>query len=154
MAGWFRLVERDPVVRALLSLPLPLPRRAVQEVVGRVYGALAFAHPTAVEPGVMRAFARHHPDRAAVARLLDSGRRLLPELRDCFELGAIDCPVLLVWGDRDRMVYASGAERVLAEVADARLELIEDCGHCPQIERADRVAELVLGTAGAAARAA
>jgi pimeloyl-ACP methyl ester carboxylesterase len=144
MAGWFRLVEHDPVLRTLLALPVPLPGRAVQEVVGRVYGALAFAHPDGIEPGVMRAFTRHHPDRAAVARLLASGRRLLPELRDCYELSSISCPVQLIWGDRDRMVYARGAERVLAEVADARLELLEDCGHCPQVERPERVVELLL----------
>lgn len=154
MAPWFRIVEHDPVVRNLLALPVPLPGRALQEVVGRVYGALAFAHPRAIEPGVARAFARHHPDRAAVARLLASGRRLLPELRDCFELSAIDCPVQLIWGDRDRMVYASGAERVLREVADARLELLEDTGHCPQIERCERVVELLLGDAAAVAEAA
>ncbi|MBB4661204.1 alpha/beta fold hydrolase [Conexibacter arvalis] len=146
MAGWFKVVEHDPVVRSLLALPLPLPRRAVQEVVARVYGALAFAHPEAIEPGVARAYARHHPDRAAVARLLASGRRLLPELREPFELGAIDCPLLLIWGDRDRMVYASGAERVLAAVPQARLELIEECGHCPQVERPELVAELILAT--------
>jgi pimeloyl-ACP methyl ester carboxylesterase len=154
MAPWFRLVERDPVLRGLLALPVPLPGRALQEVVGRVYGALAFAHPRAVEPGVARAFARHHPDRAAVARLLASGRKLLPELRQCFELSRIDCPVQLIWGDRDRMVYASGAERVLREVADARLELLEDTGHCPQIERCERVVELLLGDAEVAAAAA
>lgn len=152
MAGWFRIVERDPVVRSLLALPLPLPRRALQQVVGRVYGALAFAHPDAIEPGVVRAFAGHHPDRAAVARLLANGRRLLPELRESLELDQIDCPVLLVWGDRDRMVYASGAERVLAEVADARLELIEDCGHCPQIERPELIAGLILAEPAAGRR--
>jgi pimeloyl-ACP methyl ester carboxylesterase len=154
MPGWFRLVERDPVVRSLLALPLPLPGRAVQEVVGRVYGALAFAQAKAIEPEVVRSFARHHPDRAAVARLLASGRRLLPELKDCLELSAIDCPVQLIWGDRDRMVYASGAQRVLDEVPDARLELLEGCGHCPQIERPERVVELLLGEGLAAAQAA
>ncbi|MDO8213740.1 alpha/beta fold hydrolase [Conexibacter sp. CPCC 206217] len=154
MAGWFRLVEHDPVLRTLLALPVPLPGRAIQAVVGRVYGALAFAHPQGIEPGVVRAFARHHPDRAAVARLLASGRRLLPELKDCFELSQIDCPVQLIWGDRDRMVYARGAERVLAEVADAHLELLEECGHCPQIERPERVVELLLGDEARAAAAA
>lgn len=154
MPGWFRIVERDPVVRSLLALPLPLPGRALQEVVGRVYGALAFAHANEIEPGVVRAFARHHPDRAAVARLLASGRRLLPELKDCFELSAIDCPVQLIWGDRDRMVYSSGAQRVLDEVSGAQLELLEDCGHCPQIERPERVVELLLQQALPVARAA
>ncbi|HST39332.1 MAG TPA: alpha/beta hydrolase [Conexibacter sp.] len=154
MPGWFRIVERDPVVRSLLALPLPLPGRALQEVVGRVYGALAFAHANEIEPGVVRAFARHHPDRAAVARLLASGRRLLPELKDCFELSAIDCPVQLIWGDRDRMVYSSGAQRVLDEVSGAQLELLEDCGHCPQVERPERVVELLLQQALPVARAA
>ncbi|MDR9373082.1 alpha/beta hydrolase, partial [Conexibacter sp. JD483] len=154
MAPWFRIIEHDPVLRGLLALPVPLPGRAVQEVVGRVYEALAFAHPRAIEPGVVRAFARHHPDRAALARLLSSGRKLLPELRDCLDLAAIDCPLQLIWGDRDRMVYASGAERVLREVPGARLELLEDTGHCPQIERPQQVVELLLGDAAVAARAA
>ena len=41
------------------------------------------------------------------------------------------------------MVFSSGAERVLREVAGSRLEVIEHCGHCPQIEATDRVAELL-----------
>lgn len=155
MAPWLTLVRRDPLLRRLVALPVPLPRRAVQGVVAQVYRTLAFAHADEIEPNVARAFARHHGDRAAVARLLASAQRLLPELSDPFQLDAIDCPVLLVWGDRDRMVYASGAERVLAEVADARLELLEDCGHCPQIERADEVVGLILdGDAAPRARGA
>jgi pimeloyl-ACP methyl ester carboxylesterase len=42
------------------------------------------------------------------------------------------------------MVFQSGAKRVLEAVADSQLELIEDCGHCPQIEAADQLAELLL----------
>ncbi|HEY4279228.1 MAG TPA: alpha/beta fold hydrolase [Conexibacter sp.] len=154
MAGWFRLIEHDPLLRPLLALPVPLPRRAMREVVGRVYQSLAFAHPEAIDPGVTRAFSRHHADREAVARLLASGRRLIPELRDPYALETIAAPVLLIWGDRDRMVYASGAGRVLAEVPDARLELLHECGHCPQVERPERVVELVLQGARQAAHAA
>ena len=43
-----------------------------------------------------------------------------------------------------RLVFHSGAERVLAAVADARLELLKGCGHCPQLERPERVVELLL----------
>jgi pimeloyl-ACP methyl ester carboxylesterase len=82
-----------------------------------------------------------------VARILASGRRLLPELAEPFELGRIRCPVLLLWGDSDRMVFSSGAERLLNEVADARFELIEDCGHCPQLEATPRLAALIDGFA-------
>jgi pimeloyl-ACP methyl ester carboxylesterase len=153
MAPWFRLVRRDPLLRWLLAVPMPLPPRALESVVAQVYRTLAFAHADAIEPGVAEAFAAHHGDRAAVVRLLASARRLLPELRDPFELERIQCPVVVVWGDRDRMVYASGAERLLAEVADARLELLEECGHCPQIERADDVVQLVLEDSASPRRA-
>lgn len=144
MARWFAIVERDQLLRTLAAVPLPLPSPVVRGVVGRVYRALAFADPAAVDPGVVAAFTRHHADRAALGQMLASGRRLIPELRDPFDLSAIACPVLLVWGDRDRLVFHRGAERVLAAVADSRLELLEGCGHCPQLERPERVVELLL----------
>jgi pimeloyl-ACP methyl ester carboxylesterase len=154
MARWLALIERDQVLRALVALPLPLPSRAVRDAVGRAYRVLAFADPDAVEPGAVAAFARHHPDRAALARMLASGRRLLPELRDPFDFAAIRCPVQLIWGDRDRLVFHRGAQRLLAAVADSRLELLEGCGHCPQLERPERVVELLLEDAEPLARAA
>jgi pimeloyl-ACP methyl ester carboxylesterase len=144
MARWLALIEHDQLLRALVSVPVPLPSRVVQSAVARVYRSLAFADPDTVEPGIVRTFAKHHPDRAALARMLASGRRLLPELRDPFELAAIRCPVLLVWGDSDRLVFHRGAKRLLAAVAGARLELLERCGHSPQIEHPERVVELLL----------
>ncbi|MFL5816239.1 MAG: alpha/beta fold hydrolase [Conexibacter sp.] len=144
MARWLALIEHDHVLRALVQVPVPLPSRVVQNAVARAYRSLAFAHPQAVEPGVVRAFAKHHPDRAALARMLASGRRLLPELHDPFDFDAIRCQVLLVWGDRDRLVFHRGAKRLLAAVEGSRLELLERCGHSPQIEYPERVVELLL----------
>ena len=84
------------------------------------------------------AFSSHH-SRANVAALLESGRRLLPELPIApFDLAAVACPVLLVWGTRDRMVPHSGARVVLDALPETRVELIEDCGHCPQLEATGR----------------
>jgi pimeloyl-ACP methyl ester carboxylesterase len=37
------------------------------------------------------------------------------------------------------------AERVLSEIPGSRLELIADCGHCPQVEEPERLAELLAG---------
>jgi pimeloyl-ACP methyl ester carboxylesterase len=148
MAPWFGIIESEPLLRALLAVPVPVPSRLVQETVGRVYRSLAFRDQGAIEPGVVRAFAAHHRDRSAVSRFLGLGRRLLPELRAPFSLGDIDGPLLVVWGERDRMVMATGAERILAAVPQARLEVFADCGHCPQIERADAFARLVLDWTG------
>lgn len=145
MARWFTIVESEPLLRSLLAMPVPVPSRLVQETVGRVYRRLAFRDQSAVDPAVVKTFAAHHPDRRAVARFLALGRRLLPELRDHpFDLARIDTPLLVVWGSRDRMVMASGAERILAEVPHARFESFDGCGHCPQIECPERFARLLL----------
>ena len=140
MAQWFTIIETIPIVRALLRAPVPLPETVVREAVGRAYRSVAFTRPSAVDPTAVASFTRHLADRRDVIRLLATGRRLKPELQDeaCFRLGRIACPVLLVWGDADKMVYPSGSERVLREVADVRYEVIPNCGHCPQVERARR----------------
>ena len=146
---WFQLIERDPVVRTVLSLPVPIPRQVLAVAVGEAFRRLAFAQPRAADRRVLSTFAGHHPDRAAVARLLDTGRRLLPEIStpECFAFDRVTCPVLLVWGTKDRMVSHSGARRISEALPDTDVQLLEGIGHCPQLEAPDRVAELLLGFA-------
>src|SRR3954447_8339238 len=143
MPRWFQVIERDPLVRFVLRTPLPLPEVAVRTVVGEAYRQLAFARPRAAAGDVVGSFTQHFRDRRAVAGYLDNGRRMLPELHDPFRLGDVRVPVLLVWGDRDRMVSHKGAQRVLDALPDTTYELLEGVGHCPQVEAADRVAELL-----------
>src|SRR5205085_11884434 len=97
---------------------------------------------------------RHHRDRATVRRYLDTAHRLLPEISEPLQLDGIRVPVLVIWGDRDRMVPHTGAQLVLDAVEGARLELIEGCGHCPQIEATERFVELLLEFSQQLARAA
>jgi pimeloyl-ACP methyl ester carboxylesterase len=154
MAGWFAIIEREPVLRALLASPLPVPPAALQRVVVEIYKRLAFHRPGEIEPLITRGFASHFRDRATAARILGAGRQMLPELRDPFDLDRIGCPVLLIWGEQDVMVFQTGAERVLNAVAGARLELIQGCGHCPQVEAPDRLIDLLLDFPAPVARAA
>ena len=147
MPRWFTLIERDPIVRWVLAAPVPLPEQVLRTAVGEAYRQLAFANPRAAEREVVRAFTDHHRDRASVHRILANGRRLLPELERPFRLERIACPVLLVWGDRDRMVSHSGARLVTEALPGTTYELLEGVGHCAQVEAADRVSELVLGFA-------
>jgi pimeloyl-ACP methyl ester carboxylesterase len=145
MPGWFDLVERDPIVRRLLDIPIPVPGALVRQLVGGAYRQLAFSHPKAAQRQVVDAFAAHHGSRTRAAALLESGRRLLPELAMApFDLAAIACPVLLVWGTRDRMVPHTGARVVLDALPATRVELIEGCGHCPQLEATGQLLELLL----------
>lgn len=148
MAPWFALIERDPVLRSLLAVPVPLPGAVVRQAVGRVYRSLAFGRPGAIDPHVVALFAAHLADRATIARILATGRRLLPELREPFQLERILAPLLLVWGTRDRMVAPTGAQRVSDALPGARVELLDGCGHCPQIEEPERFAQLLFDFAG------
>jgi pimeloyl-ACP methyl ester carboxylesterase len=143
LARWIAVIEGEMLIRLVLSSPIPLPARAIREAVAQVYRTMVFAHPRRVDPRVVAAFTHHFSRREDIGRYLASGRRLRRELDDPFHLDRVRCPVLLVWGDRDRLVFTSGAERVLREVPNSRLEVIEDCGHCPQIEEPGRLTELI-----------
>ncbi len=148
MAGWFSAIEREWLVRILQLSPVPVPDLFVKPIVSRVYRTLAFGDPGAADPGVVESFAGHLASFAQSMGVLETGRRLLPELGDPFELDLIDCPLLLIWGERDRMVFTTGAERVLRTVDYSDIEVIPDCGHCPQVEVPDLLADLLLGFPG------
>ena len=146
MPGWFDVVERDPIVRRLLDIPMPVPTALIRALVGTAYKQLAFSNPRAAQRQVVDAFSAHHGSRENVAALLASGRRLLPELAVApFDLAAVECPVLLVWGTRDRMVPHSGARVVLDALPATRVELIEGCGHSPQLEATTQLLALLVG---------
>lgn len=49
-------------------------------------------------------------------------------------IGEIKVPVRLVWGASDRLIPLDYARRMEATLKDARLEVIPDCGHVPQVE--------------------
>jgi pimeloyl-ACP methyl ester carboxylesterase len=152
MARWIAIVESERLLRGILASPVPVPEVVVREVVGRTYRTLAFARPRDVDGAVVASFTRHIRSRRDLARFLAIARKLRGELRDPFRLQLIGCPVLLVWGDRDLLVFPNGADRVLREVPASRLEIIERCGHCPQIEAPDRLAKLLDDFPGGPAR--
>lgn len=144
MARWLGIIERDPVVRFLLASPVPLPEFAIRRAVAEVYRRIAFHRGGSIDSKVISAFTSHFADQRTVAGYLATGRALLPELKNPFRLERIACPVLVVWGEKDAMVYSKGAQRVIDAVPGARLELIDACGHCPQVECPDRFSELLL----------
>jgi pimeloyl-ACP methyl ester carboxylesterase len=143
MPTWFAAIQGAPLVRAMLRSPVPVPESAVRRAVGTTYKVLAFASPRKADGAVVAAFTSHVRSRSDVVRMLGTGERLISEIRDPFRLQLIRCPLLVVWGERDRMVLSSGAERLAEAIPDARVELIPRCGHCPQIEEPDLLAELL-----------
>ena len=61
----------------------------------------------------------------------------------------IGVPMLVVWGREDRMIPVANAERV-RDLPNARIVVLGDCGHVPQVEAADAFnAHLLEHLAGA-----
>jgi pimeloyl-ACP methyl ester carboxylesterase len=150
MTRMLSLIEHDPLLHSLLALPAPLPGPVMEAAVARLYRALAFAVPSRIDPRVISTFTRHLRHRPVAARYLETAHRLVRELHEPFSLEQIACPLLVVWGDRDRLVFHTGAQTILDAVPSARLELLDGVGHCPQVEAPERLAKLLLGFEGRA----
>ena len=55
------------------------------------------------------------------------------------ELADITCPTLVVWSRQDALRSLEEALELKDAIANARLEIIEDCGHLSTMERPDEV---------------
>jgi pimeloyl-ACP methyl ester carboxylesterase len=59
-------------------------------------------------------------------------------------LGRVTAPTLVLWGREDGLVPLAYGERWRDRIAGARLEVIEECGHLPPVERPVEFADAVL----------
>ncbi|XP_052200079.1 uncharacterized protein LOC127806679 [Diospyros lotus] len=75
------------------------------------------------------------------AMLTDSSSESKPPLES--RLSEISCPVLIVTGDRDRLVPAWNSERLSQAIPGSQLEVIKNCGHLPQEEKAEEFVSVV-----------
>ena len=64
------------------------------------------------------------------------------------EVAKVTAPTLLVWGDSDRIIPTRHGARAKKTIPDARLEIIENCGHIVQLEAPNRLTELMTGWFG------
>jgi pimeloyl-ACP methyl ester carboxylesterase len=60
-------------------------------------------------------------------------------------LHRIKVPTLVLWGEDDKLLPCAYAARWKERVPAARVEIIPACGHLGHIEKADVVAEKILG---------
>ena len=86
-------------------------------------------------------------NRTTVAKLTWQPRSHDPHLHKW--LHRIDVPTLLVWGDHDRMFPKEHALAYQRLIPNAKVVIVPDCGHVPQIEKPDAFVaaiETFLGT--------
>ena len=129
---------------SLVRLFVGIPRTRAMT---RALYATAFFDSSHVDDETVDELARRHADPAAkrIARhtftkFFDYCRRLEPFHE---RLAALDVPVLAIWGADDRLFPASDAAALRRVLPQAKLEVFERCGHCPQIEQAERFVAVV-----------
>jgi pimeloyl-ACP methyl ester carboxylesterase len=161
---WWRLVTAQlPVLPPLVGpAAAALPRNVLARVVAEVYSALVFHRPALVDPECPRDFAAHYRTAGDVRRLFALGHDIVRELSSG-RLGRaaaqLRVPTLLVWGRHDRLVPTAHGVALQKVVPAAQLYVMDECGHCPQLERpaefSGAVERFLRGrTAGAGARIA
>ncbi len=85
----------------------------------------------------------------ASGALVDSTRSLFWYLTRDFgrDLGRVHVPTLLVHGENDRLVAVAASRALATQQPGFRLEIIDNCGHTPQLECPDRFVDLVASWA-------
>jgi pimeloyl-ACP methyl ester carboxylesterase len=70
---------------------------------------------------------------------------MLGSFRDVYEqIGKMDKPVLLFWGDHDHTVPFKHSDALRTVLPNAQFHAIENCGHIPHYERPDEVNPILL----------
>jgi 2-hydroxy-6-oxonona-2,4-dienedioate hydrolase len=59
------------------------------------------------------------------------------------EVRSVKAPTLIVWGKYDELANPAGADRLEQAIPGSRKVIIDNCGHMPQLERADEFNRLV-----------
>lgn len=61
--------------------------------------------------------------------------RILPDTR---------APLLVFWGDEDRITHVSATDLIKQYRPDARIEILSECGHAPMLEKPEETAAIFI----------
>ncbi|SEF15805.1 alpha/beta fold hydrolase [Streptomyces sp. Ag109_O5-10] len=96
-----------------------------------------------VDPATLPAteLARRQANMATMRLLTDGGRMSDPKLLP--RLGRVRQPVLLIWGESDRIVTPAYGAAYAKAFPQGRFEPVPGAGHLPHLERPEVTAELI-----------
>ncbi|WP_127784509.1 alpha/beta hydrolase [Rhodococcus sp. X156] len=150
-----RYAEHAGLATNLLRVPF-VPNRLMEAMVGKAFARMACGNHALADAEAVKAYAEQFRQRADVRRILGAGPAIIREIKAAADTLTLDCPVLAIWGSRDRLTLVGGSEELMDTLPDSELVVLPGFGHCPQLEVPDGVAELLLNfssrTAAAPAR--
>lgn len=142
------------------------PRRARELVLIDPIGFWRDADPVvnwmALEPAEMRRRIFRDPDGEAAAQMFGNADDAAARVRLTWAMGAtgkfiwpipdkglkkrihrVKAPTLLLWGKEDRLVPPVYADEFTRRLPGARVQMVDQAGHAPQLEQPDLVARMV-----------
>jgi pimeloyl-ACP methyl ester carboxylesterase len=109
------------------------PSGVARDMMPKLIGPTTRESNPTVEPTIRRLIKQQSPDgiRAAIQRMMDR--------MDATEVvSAVRIPSLVVVGDEDELTPVDESRRIAAVIPDARLAVIPQAGHLPNLEQPDR----------------
>jgi pimeloyl-ACP methyl ester carboxylesterase len=147
----FRRRQLAPLIRLLRPELAVIPHGLRERVVRDQFWAL-FAQPERLDPAAadvaVDEFCRIYRSRAGRIAFFAAARNIYldePHGERGFyaRLAELEPPALFVWGEHDRIIPPAFARHVAEALPTAQQVILDDCGHVPQVELADRTNLLI-----------
>jgi len=121
---------RSPLLNRLALGLVPKPF-LVRQVLKISYG-----DPARIPEASVRAYACYRRLPGATQAIIQTAKQLVPDNVDELtpKYKAMNLPVLVLWGEADRIVLPVVGRRLAADLPQARFATIPGCGHMPQEE--------------------
>jgi pimeloyl-ACP methyl ester carboxylesterase len=120
-----------------------LPVSVMRRIVATAFRRAACGIPRHADHEAVRAFANQFKTRADIERLFSPATPVLEEIRSVAHAPSTAVPILLLWGDRDRLTRHRGSKQLIEALPHTELVTLHGYGHCPQVECAPRIATLI-----------
>jgi len=125
------------VMRGIFHPLARMPRNALTTMVTRAAGDPFFFNPEghrAEMEELLQTMEQPEAQRAFLSMLRSASSVAGQAVSALDRLGLASFPILIVWGRDDHVFPVRHAERAAQVVPEAKLVIIEECGHFPQIE--------------------
>jgi pimeloyl-ACP methyl ester carboxylesterase len=125
-------------------------RQIAQAESGQLHAVLdvlypGFVHPSRREDPRLQRVVHEMGDDVGADGFMRQQRAIIARADSRPTLAEIGCPTLVISGDSDNTIPNSLSQEMADGIRGARLVIIPDCGHLPQIEQPQATAEALAG---------
>jgi 2-hydroxy-6-oxonona-2,4-dienedioate hydrolase len=133
------LIDGGPIKNASEIGIMPKNREEARRALDAVLDPSTPRRPNFVLDDLIRISNTGPISRLLAAGVEDMSKYLLEEKLSSFQM-----PVDLIWGASDRLVPLDYAKKLKSQLPRCTLTVMERCGHAPQLERPQKLTEVLL----------